>query len=369
MCSRHRSCKRTHAHDGGFTLVELMIGVAIGLFATLAVTQVLLNSESQKRAATSGSDAQVNGALALDLLKRAVESAGYGFGANPQAIGCAITANWNGAAVANFPTSLVPVTITNGPSGAPDAIRVLASGKLSASLPIRIVPPGYTVGGTTFSVSSTISVDGPQPAAAPTVPGELLAAVKAGGGTCEVFQATSAPPSTTQINRADGGWNSANFPTLVYGDGDYLLNLATPVDMTFSVVGDSLRLNTFRMAADGTPSYSGASEVFSGIVSIQAEYGKDTDGDGVVDTWDTVTPTTNAGWVQLIAVRMAVVARSASYAKDKVTFACPTWNGNAVTIPGSSTCTPSAATDESWMHYRYKVFDTVVPLRNLIWNS
>ena len=46
-------------------------------------------------------------------------------------------------------------------------------------------------------------------------------------------------------------------------------------------------------------------------------------------------------------------------------------------IAGTSTCgirasastlkVDSVGTD--WKHYRYKVFDTVVPLRNMIWKS
>ena len=106
-------------------------------------------------------------------------------------------------------------------------------------------------------------------------------------------------------------------------------------------------------------------------------YGKDTTGDGVVDAYDNTTPTTNAGWQQVRAVRIAMVARSATYEKEEVTANEPLWDvGNAITISGTSTCgsskcltlkVDSVGTD--WKHYRYKVFDTVVPLRNIIWKS
>ena len=65
----------------GFTLVELMVGLLIGLLASLAVMQVMWSSEGQKRTTTSGSDAQVDGALALSALQRAIQPAGYGFAA------------------------------------------------------------------------------------------------------------------------------------------------------------------------------------------------------------------------------------------------------------------------------------------------
>ena len=111
-------------------------------------------------------------------------------------------------------------------------------------------------------------------------------------------------------------------------------------------------------------------------------YGKETTGAtpplGVVDTWDNITPTTNAGWRQVVAVRLAVVARSATYEKEVVTTANPTWDvGSVIPVTGAVTC-PSGTgkclslkvdglTD--WQHYRYKVFDTVIPLRNMLWNS
>src|SRR5689334_15387844 len=88
---RVRPPSGTRSRIAGFTLIELMIGVLIGLLASLAVTQVMVNSEGQKRTTTSGSDAQVNGALALATLQRAIQSAGYGFAANPTSLGCALT--------------------------------------------------------------------------------------------------------------------------------------------------------------------------------------------------------------------------------------------------------------------------------------
>jgi len=56
-------------HARGFTLIELMVAVALGLLTTLVIAQVFLQSEGNKRTTTSGSDAQVTGALALYALQ------------------------------------------------------------------------------------------------------------------------------------------------------------------------------------------------------------------------------------------------------------------------------------------------------------
>ena len=54
----------------GVTLIELMVGMVIGLLAVLVIAQVALLFEGQKRSTTGGSDAQVNGALSLQMLQR-----------------------------------------------------------------------------------------------------------------------------------------------------------------------------------------------------------------------------------------------------------------------------------------------------------
>jgi type IV pilus assembly protein PilW len=111
--------------------------------------------------------------------------------------------------------------------------------------------------------------------------------------------------------------------------------------------------------------------VASNVVSLRAQYGQDTTPapmDGTVDAYNQTTPTTMCTWVRMRAVRLALVARSAQLEKlnsdgSHVTPNAPTWAGTS--------STPSIAVDlsgdTSWQDYRYKVFETVVPLRNVAW--
>jgi type IV pilus assembly protein PilW len=383
----------------GFTLVELMVGVLIGLLASLAVTQVMVGSEGQKRSTTSGSDAQVNGALALAALQRAIQPAGYGFAASPTALGCTVTAVFNGKPirdpdnhVPDFPITLAPVVITQDPDhpgAAPDQIRVLASGKTSYSVPLRIVSPGYdpanAATNTQFPVASVAGVAGPYPTSGTvTAPGDLMLAVVSSSTPCEIFQVTSNPGANALVYRADqsAAWNAAGFPAGAYPDGAFLVNLGPIVDATYSIGTQSLRVTSLKIAAaTSTPSYDGPTELFPNIVNLKAMYGKGTG--GVVDTWDNVTPTTNADWQKVVAVRLALVARSAQYEKEEVTPANPQWDvGTAIAVTGTVACTTGSSkclslhvdnlanpSDTDWKHYRYKVFDTVIPLRNMLWNS
>ncbi len=58
-------------------------------------------------------------------------------------------------------------------------------------------------------------------------------------------------------------------------------------------------------------------------------------------------------------MRIAIVTRSAQYEKDAVT------PGPLTMLDGTVTMTLTG--DDQ--HYRYKVLETIVPLRNALWNA
>lgn len=366
----------------GFTLIELMIGLAIGLISTFAITQILLVSEGTKRTTTSSTNAQISGVLALNVLRQNIQMAGYGYTSALGSIGCPLEARFNGAAVAGFPTNLVPVLITDGVASAPDSIRILSSSKSTFAVPISLIAPGYEATHASYKTAfPVISVRG-------VATGDLMVAVNDLGPRCQVFQVTTPPvivpaPVYEQVDRADDDarWNLTGFPDLNYGYGQYLVNMGTMDDATFTVSANgALQVNRFALAADATPSYTGAVDLYPQVVNLQAYYGKDTDANGVIDTWDATTPTTNAGWVQILAVRVALVLRSDQFEKEEVTVVDPLWDVGAnsaitgVADCGASKCItlkiprPSDASTD-WRHYRYKVFDSIVPLRNMLWTQ
>ena len=51
-----------HRRQQGFGLIEIMVGILIGLLMVLIIYQVYEVSEGQKRTITAGSDAQQNAA-------------------------------------------------------------------------------------------------------------------------------------------------------------------------------------------------------------------------------------------------------------------------------------------------------------------
>ena len=350
------------APQHGMTLIELMVGMSVGLLTTLAVTQVMALAEGQRRSAVTGSAAQVDGAVAMYALQRDVQMAGYGVVNNPAALGCPVRAQFGTSASRQFP--LVPVLIQDGGSdGSSDSLAVLAGSKGGAAVPLMVAENhGQTAAN--FVVRSAFSV----------AAGDLLVAVPATwdatANRCTLFAATSVNLRSV-VHAAGVPWNAGQgnlFPMAGYPAQSYLVNLGSMVYRTYSVNSDGSALQTSQLSA--ITGQTALQAAHAHIVNLQALYGMDTDADGVVDAYSSVSPTTAAGWQQVSSVRIAIAARSAQYEKEVVTASQPTWSvrlGSTASEPTVLTLKVEHLAD--WQHYRYKVYETVVPLRNILWNS
>ena len=348
-----------------------MVGLTLGLITTLAITQIMVNFQSQRRTTTSAMDAQVNDMLAMATLRQSIEMAGYGFASESSVLNCPLDARFQGAAVAGWPATLVPLVIANGADGAPDTVRVIGSSKATFSIPIRISAPYDPLVDQSFAVASVRGVEAD----------DLMVAVSDPSVSCEIFQVSADPGTQSRVEHADGNWNSSGFPSHIYADGNFLVNLGRLSDVTFSIgANGTLQSRMFTLSDASEPSYLGPIDLYSHIVNLQAYYGKDANGDGAVDTWDTHAPASSADWRTVLAVRVAIVSRSGSYEKEIVTRANPVWDvGGSATVDDSSATVAACGSSQcvtlridhlpDWQHYRYKVLDSVIPLRNLIWKS
>jgi type IV pilus assembly protein PilW len=133
-------------------------------------------------------------------------------------------------------------------------------------------------------------------------------------------------------------------------------------------VCDLLRSDCTRAADVDNPAVW--APVAADVASLRVQYGRDTTVpmDGVVDTWDQQTPTTACGWARVRAVRLVLVARGGAFEREVVTPTAPSWSGSlaaADNVPAPVDL--SAQTD--WQHFRYRSFETTVPLRNLTWRE
>ena len=64
---------RAHSRSRGFSMVELMVALVVGLFLIGAMITVLMTSSSTGKSRERASDLKNNGRYALDLMKRETE--------------------------------------------------------------------------------------------------------------------------------------------------------------------------------------------------------------------------------------------------------------------------------------------------------
>ena len=352
--------ERHLAGQAGFSLVELLVAMGIGMLGMLAIMQAFSVTEKYKENTTGTSSAQTNGSIALFSIERDIRMAGYGI-TNPTALGCGPVQYYYNTNYTSPPGGtlaalrVAPVMITQGAGSAPDIITTFAS---SASY--RFAPATLTVA--MASANAAISVD----AVTAFAPGDLVMAVNS--GTCAIMQVTNVLSSSLEhTNSGAAPFNPPTGSTLpAFAAGSQLFNLGRPQIRTYAVAGNDLMVADWLLTLAGTPS----TVIVDEIVDLQAEYGLD-DGsgggvpnDGRVDGYTTTTPASAAGWQQVLAIRFAVLSRGPFEKPDAAgtctaTTAAPTWAGGTLNLP----TTPQAGC------YRYRVFETTVPIRNMIWRD
>ncbi|MGB5079557.1 MAG: PilW family protein [Burkholderiales bacterium] len=436
----------------GFSMVELMVAMLIGLIGMIIIFQVFEVSEGIKRSTTSGGDAQQNGAVALYVVEHDLRNAGMGFNDAPFA-GCNILAYDSKRAVPNFTLALVPALICAPGSTAPGGmcpgtgIAATTPDRLTifyGSQPL--IASATPLGGNVNAPNDPVTLSNIYGYRA----GDLLVLLQPASGTnCSLIEVTGfTPPPLLAVNHAAAGstyplsagtatarFNPPGGLSVLYGglataNVTRAFNLGNlyepasapnlPVYNTYAIGSDpaqpDYRALTVASAlvidtATGAPQVN---VVADNIVQMRAQYGLDDGvpgvddgvndgrvafgggtvvaGDGLVDRFVSAAafnalPT--PPWQSLIAVRLAIVARSALAEKpsgsdgtncDATTDGTeatpgldrrPRWSGGsaAARIDVSAFGDPVPASPLHWKCYRYRVFETTVPLRNWIWRS
>ena len=347
-------------HQTGFSLMEIMVGLVIGMLASMIIMQVFSVYETQKRTTTGTADAQTNGSIALYTLGRELIMAGYPLlPVTNSPLECT-TLTLGAAGDPSFSIgSIFPVTIADG---------VAASG-VSASDSITIRYGSSQMGGIPTQITGM---------GAPTANDATVAnnfgcqandiAIVTNGTTCALtsvtgLSAASAIPATITLRNTTTAIAGAN-----------LACLGTWNEITYAVNNGNLER---RVGA------SAAVPITPGIVNLQAQYGiSATASSNQVAQWvdasgATWAAPTVANRNRIKAVRIAVVAGNVKKEQTAVTAACSSTTSAVPTglcawVGSASSPAPTinlGANDPDWLKYRYRVFETVVPLRNMIWSK
>lgn len=372
----------------GFSLVEILVGVAIGVVGMLVIFKTIATWDTHTRSTSAGSDAQSAGALAMFNLERDIKQAGQGFMGigpapappappAPNSLGCAV----NGVDTQtgrNLAFNMVPVEIVLT-GGQPDTINVLYGNS-----PFFVSEERFALG--TATTKQLARGNGFKT-------GDL--AIAAVGMNCNLLQVTDDTGAIRTITHAAGvtfpnfyavpaapmvaRYNSSALPAL--GPDGTIYSLG-PTPRRASWVIDTAAGNlTSTELFGGAPAFV----VGEGVVNMKALYGLDADGDRRVDSWTNVAP---ADWAQVLSVRVAMLVRSRQFERTAdqsasgvpaaVTPNVPNWSGDALGLPNTAFVMtnvdgspdafgPNDPNPLNWRFYRYRVYEKEIPLRNVIW--
>ena len=346
--------KKINRNQSGFSLIEIMVGLVIGLIATLVIMNVITAFEGQKRTTTGNADAQVNGSIALYNIQRQVQMAGFGLPifdasatANYSPLKCtsSLIDHDGNAGTANV--DFFPISITDGGATGNDTITVRYFPAPNGGLPASVT----TVAGLILGVDNNLGCTN----------GDTALVVS--GTTCKaaIVNDTDLATDTTHITLA-----GPDVASMVSGSRVSCLGSpATRQEITY-------RINASQLESNGTP-------VISGIVGLQAQYGISASStSNQVTQWVEPTAVTTANRNQIRAIRIAVIARNGLPEKPPaVTTVCTSTTAPATGLcawEGTSTSpapaiSAAALTAMGGTNYRYRVYNTVIPLRNLTWSG
>jgi type IV pilus assembly protein PilW len=376
--------------QGGMTLVEVMVGLAIGMIGMLVIFQTVSVWDARTRATVAGSDSQTTGSIAMFSIERDLRLAGQGFGgAEPAIMGCQVSGfDQNASGPLAFPMTPV-VIVDHDATNQPDEIATLYG------------TSAYFTSQTTYSRVTAQTVSTYDRTGFKS--GDLAVIANLGTGApgsadCQLVEVTdnSAPADPKTMGFIQGSY--AHF----YSNGSNLpsrFNTAAGVGASFPSgtaysLGPLPRRNVWRIASGvlGTVDEIGINgSVFApiaeGVVDMKAEYGYDTNPDPAVLTvaWTKTLPAP-IDWTTVRAVRVALLVRSRNFERpatnateQNYSAPNPVWhaNGGAAqvnfvmhNVDGTADShAPGDPSPNNWRNYRYTVYEKVFPLRNVIWGQ
>jgi type IV pilus assembly protein PilW len=408
------------AREAGFTLIEIMIALLIGLIGIVVMMQTFAVSEGFKRTATSGTDAQINGGVGMYMIQRELRMAGYAM--NDLMIqGCPSVRVWNNTLAVGIDMPLVPIYINPPLIPAGDAntdtllvaygnsasavagIPVLTTQTDNNSIPLAsnydsfqtgdvfvAMQPGATPSCVLHEVTAATNPTG-NCTLVPNSPTTTNASyyglsVEFGTSAYQKHSPSGCTAATPKYNKATPITDSTGtaIPKLTYAAGQ-VYNLGAAAVHVYAVRSGALTMcdwiaSDCRSAANFTP-------VVDDVVSLRAVYGMNltpaasaAPGDGKTITWNRNDLSTNVYLPsRVLAVTMEITARSALKEKPNASGVCvttptankpditQTWIYESLAGIDLSTSIPSGAAAADWKCYRYKLFQTVVPVRNAMW--
>ena len=320
--------------------MEIMVGVVIGLIAVLVIYQVFALSEGIKRNTTAVGDSQQNGLFTSFTLGLELANAGNSIEVAAKDLeSCPDTGN---IATTFRP---IPVLITPGSTlDSPDEFVVNYSMGTVSIGTVPFMPPS--------SDTSNYFVQSPTGFKV----GDRIVAAQAGACEMSTVTAVGAPNAEGVVHITHSGVSTT------YTTSAVLFNMGPAIKaqrVRYDVASEVLRSQDL-FTAGATPN-----PLSSNVVNMKLLYGIDPTNSGTL-TWvrpigawapATVMSMTASQLNQIKAVRIGVVVRSEQWDKNNIDVSWSMFGGIYSGV--------HAASNGNW---RFRTYETIVPLRNTLWN-
>lgn len=333
--------------EKGFSLVELMVSITIGLIILAAVSAMLVNSKKSYSTQDRLARVQENGRFAIQYILKDLRLAGY--------YGCAddlttVNNQLNAAAGTAFDVDKpIEGYDSGGAQWYPSGVATKPTGMLTNtdSVLVRMLDPSTAVTITKEMPSTSAEID------VNTVAGFSLGDIImiTDCASSDLMQVTQVQAASIKLQHNGGGTlspgNSSQKLSKAYGTSAKIMKYVT-------------RRYYIRTGSSGNPAlyrdtnWGSAEELVDGIEDLQILYGKDTDSDKIPNVYlkagDAGLQTT-ADWSNVISVRIGILSRSVNQEDSDI-------DKNTYDLPGK---TVAAQND----HNKRRVFVTTTLLRNL----
>ena len=394
---RWRAQQPASAFERGFSLVEILVALVIGLFATLVVLQMFTDAERRNRATSSTADAQSTGMIAFYQLQDQVQKSGFGIN-SVNLLGCPTKWNVVGGALISMPMVLAPVSINPQTTNGTTATALIPAGDTNTDTLLIFSgngagqPEGSKISGQISATSyplqsiSNIAIGDRVILSPDSLPGSC-------GSGLLVDRITATNSGTSAVTVASGNGTTIGTAALYdLGPGPNGANAVptstTPANgpsiLAYAVRSQQLTVCDFTVndcsLATKTSDQTIWVPVAANVVSLRALY-LDDRGAALGHAPTATQPVLACDWAHATAISLVMVTRSDEVEHNPehpnleyVTNAgvnAPVWTyDSAVQVPlsdPSSAWRTNLADSQTWRKYRYKTLEAPVSLRNIAW--
>ena len=370
----------------GFTIIEMMVAVAIGMILIVVITNLISRHEATRRSLTSGNESTLSASFVSYALDREIRSAGSGFSHDRGvAYGCLLRAKRNNVQLLPSPAALpapfagLPLNLVLAPAmahpgigaGGSDVLVINSGTSGMAEIGMKMRPLSAST--TQMRFENTIGLRG----------NDVILMFDAGNGCLieEVkapFSGGVDPITGLVIDTVDlaGTYYSADVAgrNLVDFKGARVSNIGNSVNNPPRFLAFGLDTNSRLMSYDllQTDGNTAPQLLADGVLDMRIRYGVDTtvpDADGALDTW--LAPT-NAAYTpgalaaggfrsigRVMAVRVGLIVRGDLTERDNIS---PETITLFSTLPAALQVTRTLSADER--RQRVRVVEFTIPIRN-----